>query len=254
VKDLDPVAVARALLARFDIRHPREIAIDLIAYHSGGLVLPRATGAADARAVRRGARAILAISPEALGTPRGRFSIAHELGHLLLHADHDAIARIHGAPRTSGREFKVEREADLFASEVLVPTDLAAPTCERETPSLDAVGALARSFDVSLTVAAKKWARLARAGCAFVEARDGKCARVVRSAGFRGVAVERRALEEGTLALEMLRTGGAGGRRVHRERDQRWGSALSDGEVIEECVALREGGGPGPVLTWLWHG
>ena len=248
---LDPIAVARALHARFDIRAPNEIAIELMAWHCGARVLYRPAGSADARVVRAGDRAILAIAESARGTPRARFSIAHELAHFLLHADFDAIARIHGEPRTSHREFKVEREADRFASEALLPWSLAAPMCEGVTPTLDAVGDLARAFDVSLSVAGQKWARNARGGCAYVESRGGVIRRARRSDGFRGVAVERRKLEEGTLALELERAGGEGGKRVHARA---WGSAQAGGEIVEECVTLGDGSAGGAVLTWLSHG
>lgn len=250
---IDPIAAARALLARLDIRAPHEIKVALIAYDCGALVLPRTSASADARVVRSGSRAIIAIAPEAMGTPRGRFSIAHELGHYLMHPDCDAIARIHGAPRTSGREYLAEREANLFGSELLVPCALAEPLCAHETPSLDAVGAFARTFDVSLTVAAKKWAPLARTPCAVVESKGDTITRVLRSGAFRGIAFGRRKLGEGTLALEMARVGGAGGKRVHDEAACRWGSALSDADVIEECVPLGDGSPGGGVLTWLWH-
>jgi Zn-dependent peptidase ImmA (M78 family) len=247
---VDPIAAARAVLARFDIRSPREIKIELIAYHLGAIVVGRDTGSADARVVRSGTRAFFAIAKEAIRTPRGRFSTAHETGHHQLHLDYDAIARIHGAARTSSREFKVELEADRFASEILVPTMFAMPMCALVTPTLEAVGCFAREFEVSLTVGAKKWASLAQTGCAFVESRGDRIKRVVRSSGFRGVAVERRLLEEGTLALEMGRTNGEGGMRVHSSASQKWGSLLAGTDVIEECVPLGEGG---KVLTWLWH-
>ncbi len=242
----DPVALARALHARFGIQAPHEIAIDLMAWHCGARVLYRPTGSADARVVRAGDKAILAIALGARDTPRARFSIAHELAHHLMHADYDAIARIHGAPRSSEREFAVEREANLFASEILVPRSLAEPLCRDAHPTLDAVGALARSFDVSLTVAAQRWAQLAHTGCAFVESRGGVIRRAIRSEAFRGVAFARRALEEGTLALEMHRLGGAGGARLH---DAAWGSL----PILEECVPLGDGAPGGPVLTWLSH-
>jgi hypothetical protein len=164
-----------------------------------------------------------------------------------MHADFDAIARLHGGARTERREFRVELEADRFASELLVPHALAAPyVLGVARPTLDHVGDLAREFRVSLTVAAKRWASIAQAPCAFFEARGGVVRRAVRSATFRGVAVERRALEEGTLAYEMQRAPSASGRRVH---EATWGSFAIGRAILEECVPAAEG----VVVGWLSH-
>ena len=250
---VDPLAAARAVLARFDVRHRRDIKIDLIAYELGAIVMERATGSADARVTRAGDRAIIALAPRALETTRARFSVAHETAHHVLHADVDAIERIHGAPFASHAEYRVEREADVFASEILLPAVLARPFCLTALPTLDAVGDLARMFDVSLTVAAMKWPKLAKTPCAFVESSGGLIKRAVRSDAFRGVAFQRRSLEEGTAALEMERAGGMGATRVHEGERGKWGSAKAGAAVIEECVTLGDGGPGGKVLTWLWH-
>ena len=209
-------------------------------------MLWRETGHADARVVRAGDIAYLAIAASARGTPRARFSIAHELGHHLLHRDVDAIERIHGRPRTAGREFRVEREADRFAVELLAPVALFAPRCSSPRPTFDDVALLARAFDLSFTVSARRWAELAPAACAFVESKSGVIARVTRSRSFRGVAVQRRPLEGRSMASEALRCGPAAGRLT--VRGDAWGSG-GDVEVIEESMAA----GDGRVLTWLSH-
>lgn len=57
--------------------------------------------------------------------------------------------------------------------------------------------------------------------------------------------MQRRALEAGTLALEVASGGGAGV-RVHKAA---WGSRKAKRDAIEECVPL----GDGVALTWLRH-
>jgi Zn-dependent peptidase ImmA (M78 family) len=245
-----PEDVARALLAELGVGAPWEIAIALIAARRGAYVEWRDTGGADARLVWRGDAAFIAVDRAARGTVRARFSIAHELAHFLLHAGYDGLERIHGGGPLTGRDFQVEAEADRFASEVLVPAFLAAPICATAAPTLDAVGGLARRFDVSLTVAARKWAQLAETPCAFVEARGGVIKRPVRSTAFRGSAVQRRKLEEGTLALDATRGARDVSWRVHRVA---WGAAALGREIVEECVAFEDDGGDGVVLSWLHH-
>jgi hypothetical protein len=57
---------------------------------------------------------------------RLRFSIAHELGHFLL--KHEPLTQIGGE-----RSPAVEREADAFASELLLPEELLRADCARYT-------------------------------------------------------------------------------------------------------------------------
>lgn len=248
---IDPIAAAERVHAWFDLRRPHEIRIELIACALQAYVLYADAGAADARVVRSGERAYLTIAKAARGTPRARFSGAHEVGHLILHDDFDAIERIHLARTREGKEHRVENEANRFAAHVLVPTALALPMCAHAAPSLARVGELARAFDVSLSVAAMRWAEMATTGCAYVESRGDIIKRVVRSKGFRGEAVQRRVLEDGALAKAIVRGAERAGTRTHRGA---WGSAKAGRDIVEECVPLVEdSAGTSRILTWLWH-
>jgi Zn-dependent peptidase ImmA (M78 family) len=95
-----------------------------------------------------------------VNTTRGRqrFTIAHEIGHAFLHTDVFAcrVAETFSRHRTSRRPL-AEREADFFASELLIPM----PMLDRHTPAeLDGmpeaafnrlVVRLSRTFNVSKT-------------------------------------------------------------------------------------------------------
>jgi hypothetical protein len=221
---IDPIAHARDLHRRFYVRAPEDIDLERIAAACGAFVVWRATGPSDARVVRAGDVAYLAIADHAQGTPRARFSIAHELGHHLMHRDVDALERIHGRPRTRGVEHQVERQADRFATELLLPAALLTPWCEMPSPTLDHVFDVARTFEVSLTAMARRWAELAPTPCACVESKDGTIVRATRSPTFRGVAVQRRKLVPGGWGREGL-------------------------EVVERSVAIADG----RLLTWLTH-
>ncbi len=71
----------------------------------------------------RGGRGVLLVN-SSLPQGRARFSIAHELGHLLLR--HNPLGRI-GEPRDPDQE----RQADRFASELLMPESLLRGDCEK---------------------------------------------------------------------------------------------------------------------------
>ncbi len=83
------------------------------------------------------------------GDARARFTVAHELGHLFLgHPGNQP--RVHGDNRFDGRsiEIELEREANTFASEFLMPSDLV-------TSSMSA-GEISRHFQVSIDAAARR--------------------------------------------------------------------------------------------------
>ena len=71
----------------------------------------------------RGGRGVPLVN-SSLPQGRARFSIAHELGHLLLR--HNPLGRI-GEPRDPDQE----RQADRFASELLMPESLLRGDCEK---------------------------------------------------------------------------------------------------------------------------
>ena len=71
----------------------------------------------------REGRGVLLVN-SSLPQGRARFSIAHELGHLLLR--HNPLGRI-GEPRDPDQE----RQADRFASELLMPESLLRDDCEK---------------------------------------------------------------------------------------------------------------------------
>jgi hypothetical protein len=250
-----PRELARGLHADFKIEAPSEIEVDLMAWHRGASVHWRPSGPADARAVIVGSRATLAIASHMRGTPRSRFSIAHELAHFLLHRDFDCLDRLHtpGAaldPRARAVEF----QADDFASELLLPERLARARCAAvPSPSLAHLDALARDFRVSLTVAGFRWPKWTDRPCAFFEAvAKGSSAvlrRVVRSESFRGTCVQRRPLREGTLALDLLRARRSASSPRERSHTQWWGSSILDGPIVEECVPVADG----VVVGFLTH-
>ena len=249
IPPIRPRQAADALIAKRNILRPSEIKIELLAYAEGACVVWRDdVGRADARITRAGEDAYIAIAKSMRGTPRGRFSAAHDLAHHLLHRDRDDRDRIHGLPREDRLAFKCEWEANEFARHLLVPTLIAAPMCTSPQPDLARVLAFAAELDVSLSVAGRRWAEMSPAPCAFVEAKHGVIKWATRSAAFRGEAVQRRVLPDGSLALDLT----CGWSRSERTRVHRaaWGSANLRGEIIEECVTL---GKSGTILTWLWH-
>ncbi len=116
--------------------------------------------------VRRGGIATIAFDPEQ-DRRRLRFSIAHEIGHALLHAGHLREFRI--PQRSRNPESVRERQANYFAGELLAPPwavelaldsmigTLEFPAC----PSFPLLRQLADHFDVSVAAIRYQYAGFA---------------------------------------------------------------------------------------------
>ena len=110
--------------------------------------------------------------------PRTRFSIGHELDHYFLSA-HRAFLMRTGTAHRSSAEFRnnlfVEREADAFASGLLLPAHAFEPAVnDGGELSLSRVKRLADRFQASLIATAIRAVRLSNFPCGIVGIREGQ--------------------------------------------------------------------------------
>lgn len=109
--------------------------------------------------------------------PKINFTIAHELGHYFLERHRNYLMK-GGLPHGSITEFVSdnlsEREADAFASGLLMPKHIAKPIVNAAPPTLDSVKSARSTFDVSLTSMMVRWIQLSDFPCAICCVRDGK--------------------------------------------------------------------------------
>ncbi len=123
---------------------------------------------------------------------RQRYSIAHELGHFL-NERHEPTA--HGVftcaasdlsnPFGGQRHVRQEREANIFAIELLTPRDRLFPILKRSADLKRAI-TIAESFKVSREAALRRYVDRHRETLAAVFSRDGRVKYVHRPDGFRG--------------------------------------------------------------------
>ncbi len=111
--------------------------------------------------MKEGARYKIVYAAD-LSPQRRRFTIAHELGHVIV----DAAGP--GIPRT-GKE--LERLCDMFASEILMPKRVFLESASSGV-SIKDVFRLARSFQTSLTSTAIRYAQLRRVSVFEVDGPD----------------------------------------------------------------------------------
>lgn len=93
------------------------------------------------------------------GTPRARFTLSHELGHYFIdeHRNNLAAGKVPPHPSFSDRcvgDLTVEREADFFASRLLMPDERFLSATRRCPVGLSGIRSIAGQFEVSLTCAA----------------------------------------------------------------------------------------------------
>ena len=107
---------------------------------------------------------------------RKRFTVAHEFGHYLLHRhQQEEFACGAGDIETSGEgkgSRDIEKEADDFATTLLMPLDDFRRQVDGETMSFDLLGHCADRYGVSLTAAAIRWLEIAPKRAVLVASRD----------------------------------------------------------------------------------
>lgn len=146
-------AAAFRLSKRFGFLHPAEITLEDVAMDCGVIVIPGGLDGCEARLVRKDKRGVIRVKANSQQIGRQRFSITHELGHWEQHQGTQWFA-CSAADLRDYEKSPEEAEANTFAAEFLMPTHLLRERCERTSPSLALVKAVAEEFKVSLTSAA----------------------------------------------------------------------------------------------------
>lgn len=212
---------------------------------------------------RRDNEILILVSPKCPNDGHRRFTIAHEIGHLVIEGHLEAVmpageAFAASVPGLTRRKPWYEVEADVFASNLLLPPGLAAEAIESDTtPSIVAIARLADSGATSLITAAIKYASVSDEAVAVLVSLERTIQWVTMSSR----------LEEHTWANRWAAKGewaprGSATQRISSdsdkirtaENDEAYGSASEwfenapDVEVLEEARGL---GTYGRVLTLL---
>lgn len=103
---------------------------------------------------------------------RARFTVAHELGHYFID-DHRNALKSGAPPHGSRSEFEsnllVEREADHFASHLLMPTAQFLKLARKNRPGMTGILGIAKHFGTSVTASAIRYAKAEIVPCAVVK-------------------------------------------------------------------------------------
>jgi Zn-dependent peptidase ImmA (M78 family) len=123
---------------------------DLIVYHNG-IIKEADLRNCDGRLVMKHGRSIVTVDSKIEFEQRKRYVLAHELGHILLHADKVASFTDDDSTLEGYKKGPQEKEANDFAAELLMPANLFKANCEKKVFSPELISELAQKFNTSLT-------------------------------------------------------------------------------------------------------
>ena len=249
-----PSATAEKVLNEVKIRSSDDLRyLEEIAWERKALVRVKLISGAEARLTTYGDRAVITISSAISNAHRKRFSIAHELGHLEMHRYRSMLSACLSEDirdddvKEAGRQ--LEREANRFASALLLPERFFKPLCDEGDPSLDHIAELAHKFDTSLTATALRYVRFTEAPVALVYGEDQDIKWVAQSAELKKLQLfihARRKLDSTSLAVRQSQ------RRQHVPID-----IWFDEGKFDKNAQIMEHSWPMPrhnaVLTLLWQ-
>lgn len=204
-------AQAQRLLDDMQITRPEHIDLDAIAARLRARVEVGDLDGATARVIRIGPTARIIVTNRLADVGAIRFSIAHELSHLVL--EHElavdgadgALERVCNPLR--GDHVGSEREASVHASELLMPEPMVRPMCTVPQVTLAPAYAIARTFQTSLLASAMRFVELTKKRCALVYSELGRVTWVKPSTTFRTWIPRGRRLHPTSPAFEYSQRG-----------------------------------------------
>lgn len=121
---------------------------------------------------------------------KGRFTLAHELGHYFIPSHRrglmDGTLKPHGSINylTDHSSWQIERDADTFASVLLMPTDSMKDYLKGSFFSFGIIEKIAAKYNVSKSAAAIRYSEIGNTPIVVVYAVDGKIRWVKKSEDF----------------------------------------------------------------------
>ena len=203
-KLIEAERLALATIEEFGICSPEHIRIRDIAFAKGAMIVEQKLSRAAASIVKAGNRATIRIPPTDTAE-RKRFSIAHELGHLLM-GHITLIQKIcSDADMMDWYQSSQEAQANFFASELILPTKLVCSRCDIGNINFEPIKGIARDFRASLTATAIKFVRLCPEKCAIIYSTQGKIRWLYKSPDWWPIIRKDKKLDKRTLAYDFFR-------------------------------------------------
>ncbi len=142
---------ARELLSALGIDDPAQMSLeDLIIYHDG-IVRETPLNNCDGRMVMKNGRCIVSLNSDIEFPQKKRFVLAHELGHIILHGGKEATFSDDYSTLEAYKHGIQEKEANDFATELLMPTELFQKACFKQKFGSELIRTLSDKFNTSVT-------------------------------------------------------------------------------------------------------
>ena len=201
--------------------------------------------------VKGSTEGLIAIRETIREAGKKNFTIAHELGHLLLPGHDESTVCLQTDVETweSGLP-KQEIEANEFAGELLMPTQFLVRLLSGREPSFELIESLARECSTSLTAATYRFVEVTGYACAVVWSQERTTRWFRRSEEFKHWIRLREQLDTHTLAADCFR-----GEKVPPSHESvpasAWleGRVPDDARILEQTRCMRSYSG---ALTLLW--
>ena len=149
--NLSPSSSAKKLLNTLGIDNPSDIEIEDLIIYSNGIVKQIPLNNCDGRVVMKNGKSIVTLNSNIEFPQKKRFVLAHELGHILLHSNKDATFSDDYNTLEAYKYGSQEKEANDFASELLMPSNLFANACQKQKFGMGLIRFLSEKFNTSLT-------------------------------------------------------------------------------------------------------
>lgn len=233
---------AEALISELGISTPQEIDVEAIALDSGVEVQFAQLSGCEASLVGFGSRAIATINPCGV-RGRERFSIAHEVGHWHLHRGRSFQCRVDEADLNLAADRVLEKEADNFAAQLLMPEAMFAPKIRQiGQPNFKNLGDLAQEFETSLMATALRLANINTLPAIVACFNRAGFRWNLRAQDIPGRWFLKRELDEDTFTYDLLHQGKEC-RHLGKQPADAWFQNDDAGkyEVLEQCVMSRAG-------------
>ncbi len=162
------------LLDRFFVSRPQDIRERGVAYKLGVLVTDGPIRTADAWLVCGRKMGLVRVRESIPWEGQRRFCVAHELGHWVLHRGRETRWICTDAQMRNVTNDEMERQANVFAGEFLMPEEILRPHAESCEPSIGNIIRLAETFRTSLSATALNFLRLCSHDAAVVCTQNGK--------------------------------------------------------------------------------
>jgi hypothetical protein len=186
--------------------------------------------------VKGSAEGLIAVRQTIREPGKKNFTIAHELGHLLLPGHDESTVCLQTEVETWDTGVpQQEVEANEFAGELLMPTQVLAKLLLGRQPSFDLVEDLAREFSTSLTATAYRFVEATGHACAVVWSEGGTAKWFKRSEEFTHWVRLRERLDRRTFASNCLR-----GAAVPVSAESVPASAWLEGRLPDDATVLEQ--------------